>query len=82
MRGAQATVVALEGSKRLCDYHFAALLRANISNVALGNIALDGRLLKNLYESPEFFRFQVCLAARALRCLGARAALCGPWRVC
>jgi len=57
-----ATVISLEQSDLAVDYHVNMLFSLNITNNAPCRIPSDVELsliLKNLYETPELFRFQV-----------------------
>lgn len=52
-----ATVVSIESNSEASSAHLHAQQRLNVSNNLLCESAIDAEMLKDLYESPELFRY-------------------------
>jgi hypothetical protein len=53
-----ATVLSIEGEEAATDAHLAATLRGGLANNLIARSAVDGELVRRIYDSPELFRFQ------------------------
>jgi hypothetical protein len=54
-----ATILSVEDDENLCYDHLAASLRSELLNNVIAKANVNDVTMKKLYDSPEFFRFQL-----------------------